>query len=248
MLFRSLASHSYAGVLDTPKIYFAANTREKPLDFHIINFTGAAEDVGSSNKIPSSNETPGISLQAKDYPSISSCVEDFYVLRGNAGENKRLKTDLSKLCSSKISKLSAKMNVLQGELDEALQNEKYKLYANVLSSHLHELKPGQRNVKLLDYSNGEEITITLDTTLSPAQNMQKYYSLYTKSKTAAIEKQKQINLAKMQVEFLENTLSFISLAESLAELERIKEDLIAANYYKAKQIGAKKKQIGRAHV
>ena len=75
----ALASHSYAGVLDTPKIYFAANTREKPLDFHIINFTGAAEDVGSSNEIPSSNETPGISLQSKDYPSISSCVEDFYV-------------------------------------------------------------------------------------------------------------------------------------------------------------------------
>ena len=244
----ALASHSYAGVLDTPKIYFSANTREKPLDFHIINFTGAAEDVGSSNEIPSSNETPGISLQAKDYPSISSCVEDFYVLRGNAGENKRLKTELSKLCSSKISKLSAKMNVLQGELDEALQNEKYKLYANVLSSHLHELKQGQRNVTLLDYNSEEEITITLDTTLSPAQNMQKYYSLYAKSKTAAIEKQKQINLAKMQVEFLENTLSFISLAESLAELERIKEDLIAANYYKAKQTGAKKKRPQKSSI
>ena len=52
----------------------------------------------------------------------------------------------------------------------------------------------------------------------------------------------------MQVEFLENTLSFISLAESLAELERIKEDLIAANYYKAKQIGAKKKRPQKSFI
>lgn len=244
----ALASHSYAGVLDTPKIYFAANTREKPLDFHIINFTGAAEDVGSSNEIPSSNETPGISLQAKDYPSISSCVEDFYVLRGSAGENKRLKTELSKLCSSKISKLSAKMNVLQGELDEALQNEKYKLYADVLSSHLHELNQGQGNVNLLDYNSGEEITITLDTTLSPAQNIQKYYSLYTKSKTAVAEKQKQIDLAKMQVEFLENTLSFISRAGSLAELEKIKEDLVSANYYKTRKTNPQKKRPSKHSV
>ena len=63
-----------------------------------------------------------------------------------------------------------------------------------------------------------------------------------------METQKQINLAKMQVEFLENTLSFISLAESLAELERIKEDLIAANYYKAKQIGAKKKRPQKSSI
>lgn len=244
----ALASHSYAGVLDTPKIYFAANTREKPLDFHIINFSSAAEDVGSSNEIPSSNETPGISLQSKDYPSISSCVEDFYVLRGNAGENKRLKTELSKLCSTKISKLSAKMNVLQGELDEALQSEKYKLYADVLSSHLHELKPGQGNVNLLDYNSGEEITITLDTTLSPAQNIQKYYSLYTKSKTAVAEKQKQIDLAKMQVEFLENTLSFISRAGSLAELEKIKEDLVSANYYKTRKTNPQKKRPSKHSV
>lgn len=244
----ALASHSYAGILDAPKVYFAADTHEKPSDFHIINFSSAAEDAGSYNGIPSSNETPGINLQVKEYSSISSCVEDFYALRGNAGENKRLKTELSKLCSTKISKLSAKMNVLQGELDEALQREKYKLYADVLSSHLHELNQGQGNVNLLDYNSGEEITITLDTTLSPAQNMQKYYSLYTKSKTAVAEKQKQIHLAKMQVEFLENTLSFISLAESLTELERIKEDLVSANYYKAKQTGSKKKRPQKSSI
>jgi len=245
---RALASHSYSGILDDPKIYFAEDTHGKPSDFHVLNLTGTAENTEPFNVTPSSNEVPAINLQSKKYSSISSCVSNFYKLRGNAGENKRLKTELSKLCTTKISKLSMKLNTLQSELDNALQGEKYKLYADVLNSHLHEIKIGQSIACFLNYNSGEDISIPLDTTLSPAQNMQKYYTLYAKSKTAIAEKQKQINLTKMQVDFLENTLSFISRAGSLAELEKIKEDLVSANYYKTRKTNPQKKRPSKHSV
>lgn len=245
---RALASHSYSGILDDPKIYFAEDTHGKPSDFHVLNLTGTAENTEPFNVTPSSNEVLAINLQSKKYSSISSCVSNFYKLRGNVGENKRLKTELSKLCTTKISKLSMKLNTLQSELDNALQGEKYKLYADVLNSHLHEIKIGQSIACLLNYNSGEDISIPLDTTLSPAQNMQKYYTLYAKSKTAIAEKQKQINLTKMQVDFLENTLSFISRAGSLAELEKIKEDLVSANYYKTRKTNPQKKRPSKHSV
>ena len=56
-----------------------------------------------------------------------------------------------------------KLNTLQSELENALQGEKYKLYADVLNSHLHEIKIGQSIACLLNYNNGEDISIPLDT-------------------------------------------------------------------------------------
>ena len=77
-------------------------------------------------------------------------------------------------------------NKLQKQKEEMLESanrETYKVYADLISSNIHKISKGLKEIKLENfYDNMNEISVPLDQKLSAVQNAQKYYKRYQKMK------------------------------------------------------------------
>src|SRR5699024_12158484 len=69
---------------------------------------------------------------------------------------------------------------------------------------MHQVKPYEDSVTVLDYYTEREVTIPLDPDISPSDNAQKYYSRYNKLKKRESEAARQLDQARMDMEYFSN--------------------------------------------
>ena len=105
------------------------------------------------------------------------------------------------------------------------KTEEYKLYGELLTANLYQKKDYSKNIEVLNYFSGENITIELDETKTLNENAQRYFKLYTKSKTTKEKSEQMLSELEMEREYLENVLYSIEQADNLKELEEIKSEL-----------------------
>jgi predicted ribosome quality control (RQC) complex YloA/Tae2 family protein len=94
------------------------------------------------------------------------------------------------------------------------------------------------------YGENEIIKIPLDPALSPAQNAQRYFKRYAKSKNAKLALGKQLALAENELAYLENVEYALKAARSEDELAEIDAELKEQGYVKnrGEKKGKKKKE------
>jgi len=76
--------------------------------------------------------------------------------------------------------LDKKRGHLQEDLDKARQAQANRRRGELLKTVLHTIKSGVDRIGVMDYETGEMIEIPLDARLSPAANMENYFSRYQK--------------------------------------------------------------------
>ena len=76
--------------------------------------------------------------------------------------------------------LDKKRGNLLEDLGKARQAQYDKRLGELLKNVLHTVKPGTDSVEAVDYETGETVKIPLDARLSPAANMESYFSRYHK--------------------------------------------------------------------
>lgn len=67
--------------------------------------------------------------------------------------------------------------------------------------------------------------IPLDSRLTPAQNAQKYYKKYAKSKSAAVHLVEQLEAAHKEQAYIQSVQDALSRAETEKELDEIRQEL-----------------------
>ena len=87
---------------------------------------------------------------------------------------------------------------------------------------------------------GPEVEISLDVRLTPQQNAQKYFKLYTKSKTAEEVLTEQIRQGSIELDYLESVLVQLGEAETERDLAQLREELTLSGVLSAKQTRNKK--------
>ena len=89
--------------------------------------------------------------------------------------------------------------------------------------------------------DGTQIEIALDTRMTPAQNAQRYYKKYAKSKSAREHLTKQIELCTEELKYIETVGDALSRAETEKDLSEIRSELYHSGYAsKMKQYTEKK--------
>lgn len=171
-----------------------------------------------------------------EYKSMNELVDDFYSTRDMHERMKQKSSDLTKLLNNSIERTSKKLVILKRTIDDAKDREKYKVKGDLITANIYCITQGQDSVTVNNYYKDEmpQITISLDPSLSPAQNAQKYYKKYTKAKTAQIEAAKQVEMTKADLEYLESTLSALENAETESDLNAIRAELIDEGYLNRK--------------
>lgn len=100
------------------------------------------------------------------------------------------------------------------------KEEKYKLFGDLIMANLYNNKD---YCKFLSVDNQK---IELDDTLTLIQNANKYYALYKKEKTTNEYKLIRYNQARQKLEYFENIILSIELAQSYEEMEEIRNEII----------------------
>ena len=175
--------------------------------------------------------------------SISSLLEEFYnskFLRDSLGSKSK---ELRRAVKKHIDKINRKISNQSNELNLALNREKYKVYADLISSNFHRIEKGSENVTVENFYNEmEEIEIPLDSKLDGPGNASKYYKKYSKLKNAAVYLEEQISIGKSEVEYLESILLNIDFAETPDEIDDLYEELEKEGYLKKRSKNNKKKR------
>ena len=135
------------------------------------------------------------------------------------------KSALIDIVSPKLKRVKNSIDKITQLLNKRDKTEEYKLYGELLTANLYQKKDYSSQIKVLNYFTGVNVTIELDPTKTLNENAQRYFKLYTKSKTTKEKSEQMLSELEMEREYLENILYSVEKAENLRELEEIKDEL-----------------------
>ena len=94
---------------------------------------------------------------------------------------------------NEMDELYKSLERLKERLDNTSGFEQMKKSADLLSSSIYQVKKGMSSITLQNWEDGGETTLSLDPSLTPNENLEKYYSRYRKDK-------KSYELAREEIE------------------------------------------------
>ena len=174
----------------------------------------------------------GCELRKKHFDRLSDMLDCYFEEKDRLEHIHQRSRDITNLVNSAIQRTEKKLNIQREALSESRMGDEYKKYGDLITASIYKLKRGEERFSCIDYSDESmpEIEIELDKRLSPSQNAQKYYKLYTKAKTRRTILTEQIKIWESELSYLMGVRDFLSLAESESDILEIREELYRAGY------------------
>ncbi len=170
----------------------------------------------------------------KPCESLSKALDLFYGSRDAKDRLKQRSAVMVRTLKSHIERCEKKLAIQEEELASAERMDEYRILGETIHANLYLLRKGMTEVTLPDWYSGSggELTVELDSRLTPAQNAQRYFKKYQKARsareTAAVQREKTLR----ELDFLEGMLLDVDKCVGESELEEIRQELIRAGYMK----------------
>ena len=175
------------------------------------------------------------------YPSAGALLDAYYAEREREALIRARGDDLKKAVKAAVGRLTRKMEAQRGELAAAREKDGERRLGDLITANIYRIRPGDASLTATDYETGEEMTVALDTALSPAANAQRHYKVYRKARTAVEHLEEELLRGAQELEYLNSVAEEIARAASAAELQAVREELGAGGYIRA-QKGSRAKQ------
>ena len=197
------------------KPFVAVSPQGKPMDFSFVEI-----------------HQYGTAAVVKQGESFSQLLDEFYRERDKQERMRVREQDLLRLLSTHSERLSRKIGIQRGELEQCAGREGLRVAGDLISANMYQMEKGLEAVDLPNfYEEGSPLLhIQLDPALTPSQNAQKYYKEYRKAKTAEEKLTEQIDLAGKELEYLESVLDALARAETERDLSEIRAELQEQGY------------------
>lgn len=154
--------------------------------------------------------------------SINEKLDNYY---SNIQAETKLRLERARLCAiiqPKLKRVNGSINKITALLKKRDKTDEYKLFGELLTANLYQKKDFSKSIEVFDYINEKNIVIDLDETKTLNENAQRYFKLYTKSKTTKEKSTEILKGLQIEKEYLENLLYSINSSD---ELEEIKSEL-----------------------
>ena len=174
------------------------------------------------------------------YESIQKLLEQFYALRNQIIRIKQKSTDLRRIVHTALERNLKKAELQEKQLLDTEKKEQFRVYGELLHTYGYEAKPQDKEIKVLNYYNKEELVIPLDPMLTAAENAKKYFDKYNKMKRTYEALSQYIKETKEEIAYLESVESALNMALMEEDLIQIKEELTQEGYIKRKNIKREK--------
>lgn len=181
----------------------------------------------------------GISL--KTFVTMNEACNAFFEQKLGQLRLESMQTNLTRHINEHLQKAYKKKFLQEGDLSKAQENEKYKIWGELLTSYANQFRKGDTLAVLPDFYTGEQIAMPLDVRYTPIQNAQRYFRIYNKSRGAQQHLQRLMAENQLGIDYLESVLVAIKQAENPAMIEEIMEELEKEHYVKVRAGRSKQK-------
>ena len=177
-----------------------------------------------------------------DEETLGNLLDRVYFAKAERDRVKQQAGDLERWLLNELSKLKLKMKKLKKDFEQAENLDTFLLYGELLMANAYAIEKGLKEVELVNYydENEKTVLIPLDIRKTASQNAQRYYSRYSKAKTALLKIQQQFDITKDDITYFELLLQQVMQA-SPTDIEEIREELIEQGLLKARASKKKKK-------
>ncbi len=158
-------------------------------------------------------------------PTINSMLDDYFSFYTEKSNIISLKQSLMSVVNKELKKNLSTYEKQKTQLERFEKALVQKKKADILMANLYQLKIGLSKVMLDDYETGEKIQIDLDSDLSPVENANRYYKLYSKAKTANEIATEMMIKTEEKIEYYENLAFQIDSASTYKDLLEIEEEI-----------------------
>ncbi|MGH2479963.1 MAG: Rqc2 family fibronectin-binding protein, partial [Ktedonobacteraceae bacterium] len=192
-------------------------------------------------------EQPG--LRVRQSPSLNVLIDDYYVGAEWRDAIGGVRAPIKKVLQSQRERCKRKAEILQQEMAASEEANRYRVQAELLLAHQHEVTQGPSSVELENYyaAEGEPSTlrIPLDPRFDAVSNANRLFHKYHKLRRALALIPDQIQQNDAELATIEQLLADLELAENPAEVLLVKAEVQAAKYMRGKPVEKKGKQQGK---
>ena len=178
------------------------------------------------------------------YASISEVLENYYAQRSLYTRMRQKSADLRHVITTLLERNRKKYDLQKKQLKDTEKREKYKVYGELIHTYGYQLEEGCKGFDALNYYTNETIHIPLDATISPLGNAKKYFDRYAKLKRTYEALTDLIEDTQLEIDHLDSIATALDIAETEADLQQIKEEMMESGYIKHKY--SKKKTQGKS--
>lgn len=206
--------------------------RSGACEFHILSTPeGALKDFCFLRPVQY-----GALMVVKPMPSASAALDEFYAQRDLRARMKTRANDLFRLIIGRMERVARRIENQRTELASTDKMEQNKLYGDLLSANLYRLEKGDIAAIVENfYEEGTpQVSIPLQTSLTPPQNAQRYYTLYRKAVTAREKLSEQIKQGEAELVYLESVFDVLSRAETENDLLLLRDELAQQGYLRSR--------------
>ena len=171
-------------------------------------------------------------LNTKTFESLNQLLDEYYSEKDKAERLRQKGKDLHKLVRNLVDRTVRKQAARKEELAQSTDNEKFRIYGELLTANLWQLEKGMKKVEVLNYYDNTNVTIALDPKLTGNQNAQKYYKEYKRKQTAVKMLTQLISQGEVELEYLQSVAYSVSNAQNEKELMAVRSELHDAGYLK----------------
>ena len=149
--------------------------------------------------------------------------------------------DLERWLDNEVTKLNSKMKKLQREKESAGKLDTFQLYGELLTANSHAIEKGAKEAVVDNYyEQGTTVTIPLDPRKTAIENAQRFFTRYSKAKTALVMIAQQLEKTAEDIEYFEMIKQQV-LQASPDDIAEIREELAELGFMKARNIKKRKK-------
>ena len=181
-------------------------------------------------------------LRADSYQSISKLLEDYYAKRNALTRIRQKSSDLRHLVQTALERSRKKYDLQLSQMKDTEKRDKYRVYGELINTYGYSLPAGARQLTAVSYYTGEEVSIPLDGTLTPAENAQRYFSRYNKLKRTYEALETLIKETEAETAHLGSVMNSLEIARGEEDLAQIREELVQSGYIRRKS-GEKRARI-----
>ncbi len=186
----------------------------------------------------------GKSLTNTKIGSLNELLDAFFIKRENTARIKKESEDILRLISNLYSRTSKKLLLREKELESCKNREHLRIYGELIKANLYRIDGGMSSCELENYydENLSTITVPLETSLSPAQNADRYFKEYKKSFNAERTLSVLIEEDKKELLYYDSILDSLSRVENIGGIQEIREELRIAGLVKSAPAKPSKKK------
>ena len=175
----------------------------------------------------------------KRFNTINEAADYYYSIKDSKERLKAASKSLLNIVNNHIKRTEKALFYAEEKLLECEKMDSYREYGDMILANLYKINKGMSEIIVDNFFNGEKSTISLDVTLNPSQNANKFYKKYSKLARSKkiVKEQKEEHIISLN--YLKSIIIELSLIKTPEEVDEIKEELIEMKIMQAQSSGKK---------